>query len=398
MSAWCSCKYVSVAAFLVGLMSFSSPASAGFQWVAPKETVAAPDVTAPPSPQQAQPSFAPVGGAGGAAPEIISPVVITGSPAPASPPQALPVLQASPAPQAAPPVSALEAPAPVAPQPPQGLPVFESSAPAAPQSLQPVQPLRPAVPPVPASASAPAVPADNSIVVGFAHSVPLAVALRQILPNGYAFSIDQDVDMGTLVSFQGGHPWRDTLRDALAPVGLVSHEQGQLVVIGSPVHGAGMAPVPSKPALSPPPSRQPHYRVGMEPRDLTSSVSVGVASPSSSAPPSPPFVAPPIILGGGPVSAPVVQEETWSAERGDRLRAVLDGWCHRSGIEFDWLSEYDYPLQASVSYAGNFEGAVRTLLTGFEGAHPQPVAELHSNPSLGQKVLVVQTRGNTNTD
>ncbi len=45
-----------------------------------------------------------------------------------------------------------------------------------------------------------------------------------------------------------------------------------------------------------------------------------------------------------------------------------------------------------------FEEAVRNLLSGFEGSHPQPVAELHINPRLGQTVLIVQTRGNSNSD
>ncbi len=89
---------------------------------------------------------------------------------------------------------------------------------------------------------------------------------------------------------------------------------------------------------------------------------------------------------------------TWSAQHGDSLHKVLEEWCRRAHIEFDWLAEYDYPLEASVSFNGTFEDAVRGLLAGFEGAHPQPVAELHSNPRVGQMVLVIETRGNTNTD
>ena len=88
----------------------------------------------------------------------------------------------------------------------------------------------------------------------------------------------------------------------------------------------------------------------------------------------------------------------WAAERGESLQKVLESWCRRSNVEFDWLAEYDYPLAASVSFSGTFEQAVRNLLAGFENAHPQPIAELHTNPSLGQMVLVVQTRGNTNSD
>jgi hypothetical protein len=313
------------AAFLLAVGVFaSSPAMAGFQWIAPSEPAAAPpmspqqDLTPPPSFLQIPPAPAP---ATNSAPEIISPVIITGDAGP----------QASQAPQAP---------------------------------------------------SSPPPPPDKGVVQGFARSVPLAVALRQILPSGYAFSIDQDVDMGTLVSFQGGHPWRDTLRDALAPVGLVMHEQGQMVSVGFPAHAPMAAtPEPHAPSSS--------YQAGREPKSL-------MLPPAASVPLSALSSAPPLDMGMGAGTAAVSQ--SWNAERGEHLRKILEGWCQRANVEFDWLSEYDYPLQASFTFAGNFESAVRNLLTGFQGAHPQPVAELHSNQALGQMVLVVQTRGNTNSD
>jgi hypothetical protein len=289
------------AAFLVAVgVSVSSPAMAGFQWIAPSDAAAAPPMSAPQE-LGPTPSFAPPPAAAGS-PEIISPVVITGN-APAQ--------------------------------------------------------------------TAPAQPADNAVVLGFAKSVPLAVALRQILPNGYAFSVDQNVDMGTLVSFQGGRSWRDTLRDALAPAGLVMREEGQMISIGY--------------ATAPAPAPMEAYQKGTEPKSLT----FAPIPEAAAAPPAPMEV--PALQSAGTT-------ETWSAERGDRLRKTLEDWSRRANVEFDWLSEYDYPLQASVSFSGGFQEAVRTLLSGFEGAHPQPVAELHDNPGMGQMVLVVRTRGNPNSD
>ena len=72
----------------------------------------------------------------------------------------------------------------------------------------------------------------DTVVQGFANNVPLAVALREILPPGYGFSIDQDVDLGTLVSFQGGKSWRETLQSMLQPADLVMREQSEMVAIG----------------------------------------------------------------------------------------------------------------------------------------------------------------------
>lgn len=317
------------AAFLVAVsFGFSSPALAGFQWIAPNDSASAPPMGALPNQPSSATTLAPPQGA--STPEIISPLVIGGNPQP--------------------------------------------------------------LPPTPAMQIA-----DNAPVVGFAKSVPLPVALRQILPAGYAFSIDQDVDMGTLVSFQGGRGWRETLRDALAPSGLTMREQGQMVAVGfsraaAPV-AASPAPVPaptSAPTLTP----APVYQTGTEPKNLgvpEGESAVIAPLPGQTFQPSP-------ALSQPAISPAPVLNEVWTAERGQMLHKILEDWCRRANVEFDWLSEYDYPLQASVSFPGNFENATRSLLGGFEGAHPQPTAELHSNPDMGQMVLVVRTRGNTNSD
>ena len=198
----------------------------------------------------------------------------------------------------------------------------------------------------------------------------LAVALRQILPVGYGFSVDPDVDLGVLISFQGGKPWRDTLHDALGPAGLIMRERGQMVMVGRS-GGAATADMAPEPAVPPMP--------------IAHTVSVAPGSPAL-----------PVIVPVAEVVGPVVEE--WHAERGDNLHKVIEAWAQHSHIELNWMAEYDYPLQASYSYTGTFEDAVRNLLTGFQDAHPQPIAELHTNPGLGQKVLLVQTRGNSYSD
>jgi hypothetical protein len=105
----------------------------------------------------------------------------------------------------------------------------------------------------------------------------------------------------------------------------------------------------------------------------------------------------PNVLSEAPVvSAPFA--DGWSAGRGETLRKVLTGWCSRAGVELKWLAEYDYPIEATARFNGGFEDAVRSLLAGFDGARPQPFGELHANARAGQKVLVIQTRGNSYTN
>ena len=204
---------------------------------------------------------------------------------------------------------------------------------------------------------------SEEVVRGVAKSVPLAVALRQVLPAGYTFSIDQGVDMGTTVSFQGGRPWRETVREMLIPSGLYMREKSRVVSIGFKPDTSSTAAVGSQVTV---------YPQAIAASNM-SGFPVAVASSHNA--------------NGG-----------WTAEHGDTLHKVLEDWCRRSHVEFDWLAEYDFPIEATASFNGTFEDAVRSLLAGFEGAHPQPVAELHANPRVGQMVLIVQTRGNSSTD
>jgi hypothetical protein len=329
-----------VAAFALSLV-FSSPAHAGFEWVSPNDTAA---------PQQAPVT---IGGApqASAMPEIISPVVITGS-----------TKSPSPQPSYAP-ASTYQAPAVTAPMPISVTP----PAPAATTYLSPRPNLATATIVAPAS--------GGDLVQGFASQIPLPLALRQILPAGMNFSIDQDIDMDTPVSYKGGKPWRDTLRDMLASAGLVDHEQGGVVTI-SHMAAASAAPGPSSVAPMMPAA----------PLAPLPEKSIGSLTLVSEAPAAPMHTDMAAINVGTP--------DGWSVERGDTLRKALTAWCQRAGVELQWIAEYDYPVEASAHFNGGFEDAVRGLLAGFDGARPQPVGQLHTNANAGQMVLVVQARGN----
>jgi len=89
---------------------------------------------------------------------------------------------------------------------------------------------------------------------------------------------------------------------------------------------------------------------------------------------------------------------TWNAHKGQMLRDVLMDWGRRANVDVSWQAEYDYPFQASVSVGGTFEDAIRSLLVGFQDADPRPVGYLYNNQKAGQRVLVIQTRGNNYAD
>ncbi len=54
------------------------------------------------------------------------------------------------------------------------------------------------------------------VAVGYGKAIPLAFALRQIVPHGVLVVLAPEVDASTIVSWQGGLPWDIALRRALA--------------------------------------------------------------------------------------------------------------------------------------------------------------------------------------
>jgi len=180
-------------------------------------------------------------------------------------------------------------------------------------------------------------------------------------------------------------------------------EQNEMVAIGRVAQTNGVASaapnLPNEPVPGGSPSQPWVATSSGSVVPPHSSVSTNGPRPTWAQPSVKPFAPPP---APPPVSSSRVSVasvvDTWTAARGETLHKALEGWSRRAGAEFEWSAEYDYPLEASISFTGTFEEAVRSLLSGFEDAHPQPVAELHANPGAGQMVLVIQTRGNSYTD
>lgn len=57
-------------------------------------------------------------------------------------------------------------------------------------------------------------------LVGFGTDIPLALAMRKIIPDEYSYAFDLDVDLSTPISWSGGKPWNKSLEDAIMPYGL----------------------------------------------------------------------------------------------------------------------------------------------------------------------------------
>ncbi|MGB4057543.1 MAG: hypothetical protein WBK77_05625 [Alphaproteobacteria bacterium] len=87
--------------------------------------------------------------------------------------------------------------------------------------------------PIHAEASQPdmAPQADFSVFDGFGSDMPLALALQQIIPSGYAYSFDPSVNPGQPVSWDGGKPWDQVISGMVSPLNLESEIKGKVVHI-----------------------------------------------------------------------------------------------------------------------------------------------------------------------
>ena len=92
------------------------------------------------------------------------------------------------------------------------------------------------------------------VIEGFGSDMPLALALRQIVPAQYAFSFGQDVNPGATISWTGGQPWNSVLTAALAPLNVAFTLENKKLLLRS-VEAA--APVIEEPiAEDTPPSKE----------------------------------------------------------------------------------------------------------------------------------------------
>ncbi len=111
------------------------------------------------------------------------------------------------------------------------LPVANAMPAPAPVSAAPAPaPLQPSLAAVPSAA--PRVEGGQfSDAVGFGRDLPLALALSQVVPAEYSYAFAQNVNVGTMVSWQGGKPWNVVLDEMLAPNGMKADiHDGQVII------------------------------------------------------------------------------------------------------------------------------------------------------------------------
>lgn len=205
--------------------------------------------------------------------------------------------------------------------------------------------------PVPGEmASAPA-PESNAVVEGFGKDIPLAVALRQIVPSSYNVNYDAGVDQGKPVTWNGGKAWNEVASEMLARRKLHATASGNMITISEGV-GADLLPVyAAAPAPAP--------------------VIADAASPS------------------GKPTIDMNLQKRWAAQPGQGLRETLQNWSGQANVELAWQSDKDLPINNAFSYDGTFDQAVDALLSSYTGDANEPHGKLYPNLPEGPSVLVI---------
>ena len=188
---------------------------------------------------------------------------------------------------------------------------------------------------------------QGPVLEGFGKEIPLAIALRDIVPPQFAYSFAEERFAGLIVSWRGGKSWHDVLNETLANHGLTSTKAGNAIIIET-IEAAK--------------ARQDAARKVQTVQDDT--------KPSM-----------PVIKMG--------MTRTWKGRPGYTLKEVIGDWSRVANVELEWLSPYDYPINSAFNFDGTYEEAVRNLLAQYARETPRPRGRLYPNLPQGPSILLV---------
>lgn len=281
-------------------------------------------------------------------------------------------------------------------------------------------------------------------VVGFGNDIPLALALQQIAPAGYAFSFGENINPGVKVSWTGGKSWTAVMNDMIAPLDMEARIMGKAIMIRNK-RVSELPPMPEAPGMGENSDDvagvsdilrfEPAAGAedGAEVSSVTEVVETEeiIVSPRRAAiqdpgaaqiaaaeaetivlasneampaqeedaqvdltmPPKMEAEEEPVTIRVSRNDAPKVQRQIWEAQKGDSLKQTLDQWSQKSDIEVEWNASHDYMLESNVMVAGKIEKAIRSLV--MNGIDPENGPTLtYANSQTGNKAkLIIDDQG-----
>lgn len=242
------------------------------------------------------------------------------------------------------------------------------------------------------TASSPAMAAFE----GFGQDIPLESAARQIVPEGFTVDFGDGVDPKTPVSWSSASDWQSALRSAVSKRGYSAQIGSSTVVISkaaeaprpyasSPARSDTQkkaTPAPAKPRPAPKAAvAQPEPAVGgggfsIRPYRGGQAASAAPASDSSR------------LAGKGDFTEYKPASEGFSVAQGQMLHPSLSDWAAKAGWTVVWNSEFDYRIEASANFSGDFIDAATALVAAMSDARPAITVDFYK----GNRVIVVSNK------
>ncbi len=225
----------------------------------------------------------------------------------------------------------------------------------------------------------------EDMLQGFGNDLPLALAMRQIVPAKYAFSFSSDVNVGASVSWRGGKPWMSVLQETLKPLGLEAHLNGRTVLI-STVDATKVMEEPLE-ILNSSEKHEPIALLEM-PQSVDVAKSKKITDPGRVASKQPQSTINALVSmkNMDPASLNKIEtaagsaevertprvilskknskftSQSWNASKGDSLKDTLSSWSETGAYELVWESDYDYSLASDFNSTGAFAEALASMM------------------------------------
>ncbi|MTH97580.1 toxin co-regulated pilus biosynthesis Q family protein [Roseibium sp. RKSG952] len=247
--------------------------------------------------------------------------------------------------------------------------------------------------------------ASHASYEGFGKDIPLSSAVGEIVPDGWKIEYADGVDESTAISWGADSDWKASLSSALSKKDLKAAYGSSTVLIESAPKVASRpyaasASVPSKRSSSTASVTKP--RMPSKPnKPAMKTAAVGGSGGFTMVPYEEPAVHKP--SGDGIGGKGSVDKDGWSAYAGDAvlepglqdghyhavvdytLRTTLQEWADDAEWKLVWDSGYDYMIDASASFSGDFVEATTALADAMSAARPRITINFYK----GNRVLVV---------
>lgn len=211
---------------------------------------------------------------------------------------------------------------------------------AAPQPVTRPAPVKQAMP-------APAAPMTFDDVVGFGSDMPLALALRQVVPPEFSFAFGDGVNPGYRVSWNGGKPWNEVVSEMIEPLNLRATITAKTVHIqtASPENHSAAKPAQPEQNFATAETIQandPGELAALQRLETQAAQEIAALKPAA-----------------GENTGAVVR---WEAKKGESLKQTLSNWAESAQVSLVWKAAHDYTLESDVTINNSFRGAVNDLL------------------------------------